>query len=118
MVLAIGAHKSRKLGIPGEDKQGVLHGTDFLREVGSSSEAQAGAATRRPASAWPWSAAATWPSTRRAPPGAWAQAKCTSSTAARAQDMPAYTEEIEAAEHEGIQFHFLANPIEVLGDDQ
>ena len=34
VVLAIGAHRSRKLGIPGEEKTGVLHGTDFLREVG------------------------------------------------------------------------------------
>jgi NADPH-dependent glutamate synthase beta subunit-like oxidoreductase len=29
--------------------------------------------------------------------------------------MPAYAEEIEAALHEGIQFHYLANPIRVLG---
>jgi len=32
------------------------------------------------------------------------------------QEMPAHKEEIEAAQHEGIQFHFLANPIKVLGD--
>jgi NADH-quinone oxidoreductase subunit F len=33
VVLAVGAHKSRKLGIPGEEKTGVLHGTDFLRQI-------------------------------------------------------------------------------------
>jgi len=32
-------------------------------------------------------------------------------------DMPAYADEVKAAYEEGIQFHFLANPIEVLGDD-
>ena len=33
VVLAIGAHNSRRLGIAGEEAQGVIHGTDFLREV-------------------------------------------------------------------------------------
>ena len=32
------------------------------------------------------------------------------------EDMPAHKEEIAAAEHEGTQFHFLANPLRVLGD--
>jgi NADPH-dependent glutamate synthase beta subunit-like oxidoreductase len=31
-------------------------------------------------------------------------------------DMPAYAEEVKAAVEEGIQFHFLANPVEVVGD--
>jgi heterodisulfide reductase subunit A-like polyferredoxin len=31
--LGIGAHKSLKLNIPGEDAQGVMHGVDFLRRV-------------------------------------------------------------------------------------
>ena len=45
VVLAIGAHKSRRLGIPGEEKQGVLHGTDFLRDV-SAGQRQAPIAGR------------------------------------------------------------------------
>ena len=32
-------------------------------------------------------------------------------------DMPATHEEIEGAEEEGVQFHFLVNPIAVLGDE-
>ncbi|HSB68189.1 MAG TPA: FAD-dependent oxidoreductase, partial [Candidatus Methylomirabilis sp.] len=32
-----------------------------------------------------------------------------------AQDMPAHAEEIEAAKEEGIRFHFLVNPLAVLG---
>jgi heterodisulfide reductase subunit A-like polyferredoxin len=31
--VATGAHESRKLGISGEDCQGVIHGVDFLRQV-------------------------------------------------------------------------------------
>ncbi len=31
--LAVGAHKGRSLGIPGEDRQGVIDGTEFLRLV-------------------------------------------------------------------------------------
>ena len=30
--LALGAHKSKKLDIPGEDTEGVIHGIDFLRK--------------------------------------------------------------------------------------
>lgn len=31
--IGVGAHLSRKLGIPGEDMDGVLHGVDYLRRV-------------------------------------------------------------------------------------
>nr|WP_245584627.1 NADPH-dependent glutamate synthase [Spirochaeta cellobiosiphila] len=34
------------------------------------------------------------------------------------QEMPARAEEIEHAMEEGINFHFLANPVEILGDDK
>ncbi|MDI3280535.1 MAG: FAD-dependent oxidoreductase [Bacillota bacterium] len=33
-------------------------------------------------------------------------------------EMPARREEIENAEEEGIQFHLLANPVEILGDEK
>jgi NADPH-dependent glutamate synthase beta subunit-like oxidoreductase len=33
------------------------------------------------------------------------------------KEMPANMVEIEAAEHEGVQFHFLAAPVKALGDD-
>ena len=34
------------------------------------------------------------------------------------KEMPANMVEIEAAEHEGVQFHFLAAPVKAIGDDQ
>ena len=124
VILATGAHKSRRLGIAGEEKQGVLRGTDFLREVslinrrGQGENRAAGPdpvaaiSGRRVAvvgggdvaidaarTAWRLGAAAVHVIYRR-----------------QRQDMPAHAEEIEAALHEGIQFHFLANPVRVLGD--
>ena len=60
--------------------------------------------TARPRSATrsPWSAAATPPSTRPAPPCASAPSTSTSSTAAQREQMPAWVEEILAADEEGI----------------
>jgi NADH-quinone oxidoreductase subunit F len=119
VVLAIGAHVSRKLGIPGEELTGVIHGTDFLREIGLSSVKDTGVskpgkkvAGKRVAvvgggdvaidaarSAWRLGAKEVHIVYRR-----------------QRQDMPAHKEEIAAAMHEGIQFHFLANPVKVLGE--
>ena len=36
--ISAGAHVSRKLGIQGEDKKGVLYGIEFLRQVGKSED--------------------------------------------------------------------------------
>jgi NADH-quinone oxidoreductase subunit F len=119
VVLAVGAHASRKLGIPGEELPGVIHGTDFLREIGLGSVKDTGVskpgkkvAGKRVAvvgggdvaidaarSAWRLGAKEVHIIYRR-----------------QRQDMPAHKEEIGAAMHEGIQFHFLANPIKVLGE--
>jgi NADH-quinone oxidoreductase subunit F len=122
VVLAIGAHRSRRLGIPGEDKRGVIHGTDFLRDISLSSAMRAAGVEPVPnghevrgkcvaivgggdvaidaaRSAWRLGASQVHIIYRR-----------------QRQDMPAHAEEIEAAAHEGIQFHFLANPVRVLGD--
>ena len=119
VILAIGAHQSRKLGIPGEEVPGVVHGTDFLREIGLSTVKDTGVArpTKSVAgkriavvgggdvaidaarSAWRLGAKEVHVIYRR-----------------QRQDMPAHKEEIDAAIHEGIHFHFLANPVKVLGD--
>jgi NADH-quinone oxidoreductase subunit F len=109
VVLAIGAHKSMRLGIPGEDREGVVQGVDFLREtalgrvpdlrgkrvavVGGGNVAIDAART-----AWRLGAAEVHVVYRRT-----------------RQDMPAYAEEIEAAEAEGAVLHYLSNPVRVLG---
>ncbi len=112
VVLAIGAHKSRKLGIPGEEKQGVIHGTDFLRDIalGQSSVDVKGkrvvvigggdVAIDAARSAWRLGASSVDVIYRR-----------------QRADMPAHPEEIESAIRENTQFHFLANPVRVLGEE-
>jgi NADH-quinone oxidoreductase subunit F len=112
VIIAIGAHRSLHLGIPGEETAGVINGTDFLREaalgrpaavkgqrvaiVGGGNVAVDAART-----AWRLGAAEVHIVYRRT-----------------RQEMPAYPEEIEAAHEEGITFHFLNAPVRVLGSDR
>jgi NADH-quinone oxidoreductase subunit F len=110
VVLAIGAHKSGKLRIEGEDKAGVVHGVDFLRDVALGNPPDltgkrvgvvggGNVAVDAVRTAWRLGASEVHVIYRR-----------------RREDMPAYKEEIEAAEEEGVLFHFLTNPTRVLGD--
>jgi NADH-quinone oxidoreductase subunit F len=107
-ILAIGAHKSLKLNIPGEEGPHVLHGITFLRQVAlGAAPAIAGrriavigggnAAVDAARTAWRLGAAEVHLVYRRTRP-----------------EMPAYPEEIEAAHEEGIRFHFLAAPVRIL----
>jgi NADH-quinone oxidoreductase subunit F len=109
IVLALGAHKSRRLGIPGEDKAGVYHGVKLLRDIALSRSPEmegkrivivggGDVAIDSARSAWRLGAAEVHVVYRR-----------------ERKDMPAHREEIEAAQDEGVQFHFLVNPMAVLG---
>jgi len=111
VVLAIGAHKSRKLRIEGEDMEGVYHGVDFLRDIALGNAPDM--AGKRVAivgggdvaidvarSAWRLGASEVHLIYRRT-----------------RQDMPAHKEEIAAAEAEGTIFNFLTNPVRVLGEN-
>ena len=124
VILAIGAHKSRKLGIPGEKNIGVVHGTDFLREIGIFNR-RMGADDQRLVP----STQAIVNGKRVAVIGGGNVALDAARTAWRLgakevhviyrrqrEAMPAYAEEVKAALDEGIKFHFLANPVKVLGD--
>jgi NADH-quinone oxidoreductase subunit F len=110
-VLTIGATKSRRLGISGEDLPGVYHGTEFLKDsaLGKMPEVKG---------------------KRVAVVGGGAVAIDAARTALRLgaskvhviyrrtrEEMPAWKEEIHAAFQEGIQFHFLTNPVGVLGPE-
>ena len=119
IVLAIGAHKSRKLGVPGEEKAGVLHGTDFLREVGLVQRG-AGSAERLPDVAGKKVAVVGGGNVALdAARTAWRLGASEVHVIYRRTraDMPAYAEEVKAAYEEGIRFHFLANPVEIQGGD-
>ncbi len=118
IVLAIGAHKSRKLGIPGEEKSGVLHGTDFLRQVGLVQRGAGVGSTVPDVAGKKVAVVGGGNVALDAARTAWRLGASEVHVIYRRTraDMPAYAEEVKAAVEEGIQFHFLANPIEVLGD--
>ncbi len=126
VLLAIGAHKGRKMGIPGEDKTGVINGIDFLREV----------ATEKTMNAVGQSMRGNVPDLKGKRVGVIGGGDVAIDTARVAlrmgarevhvmyrrtgDDMPAthLPEEIEAALDEGVRIHTLVNPIEVLGNEQ
>ncbi|NLE74427.1 MAG: FAD-dependent oxidoreductase [Actinobacteria bacterium] len=112
VVLAIGAHKSTQLRIEGEDKDGVIHGVDFLRDVALGNPPDlagkrvgvvggGNVAIDAVRTAWRLGASQVHVIYRR-----------------RREDMPAYEEEIAAAEAEGAVFHFLTNPTRIMGNKQ
>ncbi|MHB8890517.1 MAG: FAD-dependent oxidoreductase [Candidatus Limnocylindrales bacterium] len=112
VLVAIGTHRSLGLGVPGEDRLGVLGGTDFLRKVklglpmdltgkrvvvvGGGNVAMDAARTARRLGA-------------------------TSVTVAyrRGRDeMPAHHVEADDTEREGVTFSFQVAPLEVMGNEQ
>jgi len=108
--LTIGAHEPQKLGIPGEDVEGVFHGVPFLRSVSLGEEAQLG--------------------NRVVVVGGGNTAIDTARTALRVgsreviiayrrsrAEMPANDWEIDEAEKEGVKLELLTQPIEVLSDN-
>ena len=107
--LAVGAHKSRHLEIPGEDLEGVIHSTDFLRSLNLKKEIELG---RRVAVIGGGNAAID-------------AARCALRLGGEVTlvyrrsraEMPAIAEEVEAAMEEGVQFQFLVTPTRVLEQD-
>ncbi len=108
--LALGAHKGIELGIPGEKANGVRQGVDFLREVNLTGKADVGrkvaiigggnVAIDVARSAVRLGAAEVNIIYRRT-----------------RHEMPAWEEEIQAAEDEGTRITYLAAPQEVLTRD-
>jgi NADH-quinone oxidoreductase subunit F len=110
IVLAIGAHRCRTLGIEGEAKEGVYPGVDFLRDVALGNPPDltgqrvgvvggGDVAIDAVRTAWRLGASEVNLIYRR-----------------QREQMPAHEDEIEAADEEGIRFHILTNPIKVLGN--
>jgi NADH-quinone oxidoreductase subunit F len=110
IVLALGAHRSRALGVHGEDLEGVYHAVQLLRDIaagrlpdltGKRVVVIGGGDTAMDAarSAWRLGAREVHVAYRR-----------------ERADMPATHEEIDGAEEEGVQFHFLVTPVAVLGN--
>ena len=109
VLLATGAHVSRKLMLEGEESEGVIHGVDFLRRVSLGESVEIG--------------------DRVAIIGGGNVAIDSVRTALRLgkdvqvlyrrtrSEMPANIWEIEEAEEEGIAFHFLTAPTRILTEN-
>jgi NADPH-dependent glutamate synthase beta subunit-like oxidoreductase/coenzyme F420-reducing hydrogenase delta subunit len=124
--LAVGAHRSHALRIPGEELPGVAHGIDLLRTISLSQrlddaqhKAALAAALRRGTK------------TRVAILGGGNTAMDVSRSLRRfgvedvrilyrrtRAEMPAAEEEIEDAEQEGVVVEYLVAPVRVLGDEE
>ena len=108
--IATGAHKSRKLGVPGEDAEGVIHGVDFLRRVNLGEKVEIG--DRVAIIGGGNTAVDAAPVARRL--------GCTKVSILyrrSRQEMPALEEDVEAAEAEGVDIAFLVTPVRVLVQD-
>ena len=110
ILLTVGAYEGRKLGVPGEDKyKGCIDSIEFLGNVnlgdktkpgdkvvviggGNSAIDAARAAVRLGAK------------------------EVTIAYRRTRAEMPAFAEEVEAAEEEGVNIHFLVSPTRVIGD--
>lgn len=108
--LAIGAHKSVKLDIKGEDLEGVTSGVDFLRQVNLGTFKKIG---RHVAVIGGGNTAIDAARTAQR----LGAEKVTILYRRTKAEMPASPSEIEDAETEGIQIAFLTSPVEVLGEN-
>jgi len=108
--LALGAHKGINLDIPGEETNGVRQGVDFLREVNLTGKTDIG---RKVAIIGGGNVAID-------------VARCAVRLGAdevqiiyrrTRNEMPAWEEEIQAAEDEGVKIAYLAAPEEALAKD-
>jgi heterodisulfide reductase subunit A len=112
LFIAVGAHKGLKLGVPGEELEGVIDAIDLLRRVNLEKEGKA-----------------EQPGEHVLVIGGGNTAVDAARTALRLgsqevtivyrrskEEMPADPQEIEEAEAEGVKILYLAQPVKILGD--
>jgi NADPH-dependent glutamate synthase beta subunit-like oxidoreductase len=108
--IGVGAQKGMKLGIKGEDLEGVVDGVDFLRDVnmGKKVDAKGKVIVIGGGNVAMDAARVSWREGFDEVHVLYRRTK---------KEMPASPWEIEAAEHEGVKFQYLVAPIEVVGDN-
>ena len=110
VLVAAGAWKGRGVGCAGDDLDGVFDGITFLRKVGTGERVDVGETVVVVGG------------------GNTAMDACRTAVRVGAKkvyvvyrrsrdEMPAQPEEIEEALEEGVDFHFLTNPAEILGEN-
>lgn len=108
--IAAGAHKTAKLGIPNETAEGVVDGTNWLKDLNLGKKVKVGqkvvvvgggnVAIDSARSALRLGAEEVTIAYRRT-----------------SEEMPAIKDEIDETEKEGIKFHFLSSPCKILCDE-
>lgn len=108
--IATGAHKGEKMGIPGEELEGVYDAIDFLREANLEREVKVG---KKVAVVGGGNSAvdAARVALRKGAQQVYILYR------REKKDMPALEDEIKAVEEEGIHLHFLTAPTKVLGQN-
>ncbi|MBN2241729.1 MAG: FAD-dependent oxidoreductase [Acidobacteria bacterium] len=110
IILALGAHRSRSLGIPGEDKKGVYHGVQMLRDIAEGRIPELSGKRVVVVGAGDTAMDAARSALRLG-------AKEVSIVYRRSREqVPAQDEEFTATEQEGVRIHLLSNPVLVMGD--
>ena len=109
--IATGAHRSLKLGIPGEDAKGVLDGMEFLKELAMEKKAQFG---RSVAVIGGGNAAVDAARMARRLRGCEKISLFYRRTRA---EMPAFKDEVDAAIEEGVDMVYLTAPTKILTRD-
>ncbi len=108
--IAAGAHKAEKLGIPGENLQGVIHGVTFMQTVNLGKNPEIG--QRVAVVGGGNTAMDTARSSLRL------GAKEVSILYRRTrEEMPVDPEELDQVVEEGIKIHYLTTPVRVLSED-
>ena len=106
--LSVGAHRSLKLNIPGEVLQGVLPGVEFLRDMNLRRKIKIG---KKVAVIGGGNVAVDV-----ARSALRLGSKKVEIYYRRSRDeMPAISEEVDEAIREGVEIHFLASPIKIIG---
>ena len=108
--LAIGTWKEASVQLPGTELTGVLHALPFLEGIARDEKLPTG---RRVVVIGGGNAAIDSARTARR-----LGSEVTVIYRRERKDMPAIPDETEAAEHEGVQFLFLATPHRIVGDKQ
>lgn len=105
-LVAAGAHRSLKVDVPGEEGEGVMAGLDFLKKVALGERVDLG---RRVAIIGGGNTAVD---AARSAKRLGAQ-EVTILYRRTLEEMPAYREEVEAAEREGIKIVYLTMPVKI-----
>ena len=110
VLIAVGAQRSQKLGVPGEDLKGVIPATDFLKEYNLKTDTKVQGVTVVVGGG------STAMDAARSALRSGASEVHILYRRSRAE-MPAQAEEVRAAIEEGIQLHELTTPLKFEGEN-